>query len=174
MEKRDEGRFDPRSPFWCENNNQPSRPISAIIRPEIGVEHRLDVPGRDVVVVAESAAEILRDVHQLVDDGPRLLDFAQAVEPLGDEFQDIEGFDAHGDLENLAHPVAAGDNPPGRRSAAPDADDFIQIDVAEPERPDDVGEAGLDVGGGLVADGRDLSSVGCQITRDMEVGQTDE
>jgi hypothetical protein len=52
--------------------------------------------------------------------------------------------------------MAAGDDPPGRRFIAPNADDLVEVDVAEAESPDDVRETGLDVGGDFVADRRSL------------------
>ena len=98
-----------------------------------------------MVVIPEAAAEIFRDVHRLVDDRFLLFFIAELVEPLGDELQDIKSLYPHGDLQDFAHPVTTGDDPSRRRSEASDADDFIQVDVMEAQRVNDVREPGLDV-----------------------------
>ena len=98
-----------------------------------------------MVMMPEASAEVFRDVHYLVDDDFLLFFIAEIVESFRDELQDIKSLYPHGDLQDFAHPVAPGNDSSRRRPKASDADDFIQVDVREVQRSNDILEPGLDV-----------------------------
>jgi hypothetical protein len=122
------------------------------LRALIFFEHPLHVLHRDMIVISEAAPEVFRDMHQFVDDRFRLDSIAEAIEPLGYELQNIEGFDPHGGLQDLAHSVTTGDDPSRRRAEASDAYDLVQIDVIEVQCSNDIHEPVLDVVRDLVPD----------------------
>ncbi len=111
----------------------------------VSFEHGDDVLCRDMVMEPEAAAKAQRDVHHLVDDHILLIIGREPVETLGNEFEGVERLDPHRDLQDLAHPVTSGDDPPGRGSEASDADDLFRIDVPEIQRANDILEARLDI-----------------------------
>jgi hypothetical protein len=106
-----------------------------------------------MVVIPEASPEVFRDMHHFVDDYFVLVVIAELVEPLGDELQNIKGFDPHRDLQDFAHPVTAGNDPSRRRAEASDANDLIQIDVMEIQCSNDIREPGLDIVRDFIPDG---------------------
>jgi hypothetical protein len=127
-------------------------PKTLALGPPVSFEHSLHVLGRDMVVMPEAAPEILRNVHHFVDDRFGLLIVAEAVETFGNELQNIEGFDPHGDLQDFAHPVTAGDDPSRRGAMASEANNLLQIDMMEAQGPNDIGEADLNIVRDFVSD----------------------
>ncbi len=106
----------------------------------------------DDVMVPETPSEVPRDMKELMDDDFFLLPLAELVETFGDEFEGIKGFRLQRNLQHLAHPVASGHDSSRGRAMTSQAYDPLQVDMPELEGPDNIGETGLDVGRGFIAD----------------------
>ncbi len=120
-------------------------------RLSIPLMHQPDVSFGDVVVMPEASPEILRNMHQLMDDGFLLFCVVELVESLGNELQHVKGLHPHRNLQDFTHSMTSGDDSSCRRTITSDTDDLVQIDVVKIQRLNDIRKTRLDIFCDLIA-----------------------
>lgn len=80
------------------------------------------------MVREEGAGEVLGDVHQLVNEDPGLVISRQFIKIVGDDFDDIVGFEVKAQLPDTGQAPDAGAGA-GSRAVGAEADDASGIDV---------------------------------------------
>jgi hypothetical protein len=102
-------------------------------------------------VAAESAAEGVGDMHQLVNKHLFLLLFSELVELFGDDLDDVVRLRLKGKLHDLRQAMAAGQSTPARRPPAPDTGDPCAVYMRHLELMDDLFNLCADVLGQLIS-----------------------
>lgn len=97
-----------------------------------------------VTVRQEGAGEILGDVHQLVNEDPGLVISRQFIKIVGDDFDDVVGFEVKPQLPNAGQAPDTGAGA-GSRAVGAKADDAGWVDVDQLKSPNDTLELTMNI-----------------------------